>query len=139
MTQTTLYADPAMMRLDDLFRDVKANPQPSNSGWRQTREAIEDAILLCIGDSGAVIANGEGYPSAVRVKRDLDRRAGSVFHCVGQQVFEDLLHAQAVPTADDARLNIPYDRALGTVNDFAKARQHVPNQAGQVHFLVLEL
>ena len=46
LTLTTLDPDPAMMRFDDLLRDVEAESQPSNSGRRQTREAIEDATVL---------------------------------------------------------------------------------------------
>src|SRR5688572_734722 len=45
-TLTILDPDPAMMRLDDLLRDVEAESQPSNSGRRQTLEAIEEATLL---------------------------------------------------------------------------------------------
>src|SRR6478752_2858703 len=73
-----LDVDGAVVRDDDLARDVQAEPEPAVVERDGALEALEDAPLIGGVDADAVIADGQERGVVVAADRDLDGLAGAV-------------------------------------------------------------
>src|SRR5205823_11308003 len=100
--QRAFHEDGAVQRADDLPDHPKPESEAARGSYRRGPfEAIEDPVMVLGGDANSMVAHAEPREIARRLDRDGDRFTLAILHRVADQVRDDLLEPEPVPSSDD--------------------------------------
>src|SRR5690606_3144375 len=98
-------------------------------------EALEDALQVLGRDANSLVAHREARRSRRRGEPDVNGTARAVPERVREQVRDDLIDAQRIPTPDDGPLARERERRPDALRLLREALHCPPRGGGEVHLL----
>src|SRR5437867_2262541 len=135
-----LHRDPSPESIHDLTHDPEPESQTAVVAvGDRPLEPLEDARLVLGGNSDPMVADEEPRGRNVASDIHLDGMARPVLDGIGEQIHDDLFHAQAVPLAHARADGGQLEPALRMRELFPVARGNITNERRQVYRLAVEV
>jgi hypothetical protein len=130
------------MRFHDLPGNVEPEAEaPVLATRHRPLEPREDALEVGLGNPDAIVLDGERRAFASARDHYLDRSARSVLDGIGEQVFEDLLEASAIPVTPERPRDpdTTADFAAGVASSVARPLYRIARDPHQITLFRLKL
>jgi hypothetical protein len=110
-------------------RDPKAEAEAAASFIQpdRTLEAPKDAAPGIHGNARTMVSNPNADVIPAVLGTDLDGSVSPIFDGVGDEIVDDLLHGQPIPSAEKALRGMNVDLSIRVAGHFSECRNDLPH------------